>query len=199
MKFRPVFLGSFFIFSGVFLNSHCTGSGLQVDAAKTATDSAPVQSRQDHLGEAVRLIPNFHQVNQDIYRSGRPTKKGVSALKGVGIKTILSVQDYGWDKDDADEEREWARDVNIQFFNVPMHGLKKPTMDQINLALSRLSDPSNYPILVHCEKGSDRTGVVIASYHIKHDGWSIEKAKSDMYAFGHSHWLFWWDSALDHI
>jgi protein tyrosine/serine phosphatase len=80
-----------------------------------------------------------------------------------------------------------------------MHGLKKPTTDQINLALSRLSDPSNYPILVHCEKGSDRTGLVVASYHIKHDGWSLEKAKSDMYNFGHSHWLFWWDSVLDHI
>jgi protein tyrosine/serine phosphatase len=32
------------------------------------------------------------------------------------------------------------------------------------------------PVYVHCRKGHDRTGVVIACFRIAHDGWSNEKA-----------------------
>jgi len=145
------------------------------------------------------LIPNFHKVNDKIYRSGRPKIEGVNALAKIGFKTILSVQDYGWDKDDLDDEKAWAAAAGIKFLHVPMHGLTKPTLEQIHLALSYLNDASYYPILVHCEKGSDRTGIVVASYHIKTDGWDIAKAKIDMYNYGHSNWLSWWDSILNNI
>ena len=80
-----------------------------------------------------------------------------------------------------------------------MDGLLKPKIDQINLALQTIVSPQNQPILVHCTHGADRTGIVIASYRIKHDLWSVAQATTDMYTFGHSKWLSWWDSVLKDV
>lgn len=164
-----------------------------------ASPTVPATQVLQDLKIDSNLIPNFHKVNDKIYRSGRPTKDGIAELAKIGVKTILSVQDYGWDKDDADEEKAWASAASIKYLQVPMHGLKKPTVDQIRSALSHLNGASNYPMLVHYEKGSDRTGIVVASYHIKTDGWGIQKAKADMYSYGHSRLLSWWDSILNEI
>ena len=199
MKLHPIFLSTLLSLVIGCLTFSSNGGDSNNNATNVSMISGQSKEISKQFDAAVRLIPNFHQVNHDIYRSGRPTKEGVAALAGLGIKTILSIQDYGGDQDQAADERNWARAVNINWIQVPMHGLKRPTIEQIRLALSTLSDQTNYPMLVHCQKGSDRTGLVVASYHIKHDGWDIEKAKEDMYTFGHSRWLFWWDSVLDHI
>jgi uncharacterized protein (TIGR01244 family) len=144
-------------------------------------------------------VPNFHQVNAHVYRSGRPDEAGVKAYAAFGIKTILSVQDYGLSPEEAATERKWAEAAGIRFLHVPMHGLRKPRVEQIRAALAHLQNPANFPILVHCQKGSDRTGIVVASYRIAVDNWPVERAKDDMYNFGHSYLLSWWDSILDEI
>ena len=41
-------------------------------------------------------------------------------------------------------------------------------------------------IFVHCELGSDRTGMSIAAYRISAQGWSAEEAMKEMQAFGFS-------------
>jgi protein tyrosine/serine phosphatase len=43
------------------------------------------------------------------------------------------------------------------------------------------------PVFVHCRRGKDRTGTVIACYRIQHDGWTnihaLEEAKSHGMSF----------------
>jgi protein tyrosine/serine phosphatase len=37
---------------------------------------------------------------------------------------------------------------------------------------------------VHCHRGADRTGAVIACYRIAHDGWSSKQALNEAKSFG---------------
>ena len=47
-----------------------------------------------------------------------------------------------------------------------------------------VEDKENRPVLVHCEQGFHRTGVLVAAYRIAHCGWSFEKALKEMQAGG---------------
>lgn len=39
-----------------------------------------------------------------------------------------------------------------------------------------LNDSMNGPVFVHCERGADRTGTVIAAYRISQDPWENKRA-----------------------
>lgn len=48
-----------------------------------------------------------------------------------------------------------------------------------------LQDPDNYPVYVHCQHGSDRTGYLVAVYRIMEQGWPVDDAVREMRAFGY--------------
>ena len=49
-----------------------------------------------------------------------------------------------------------------------------------------LEDSTTGPVFVHCQRGADRTGAVIASYRIEHDGWDSARALKEAMANGMS-------------
>src|SRR5882672_874224 len=75
-------------------------------------------------------LPNFHQVNPQLYRGAQPKVGGVRKLA--------------------------ARAAGLRYFNVPMPGTSKPTDEQINRALTIIKAPENQPVFVHCQRGADR-------------------------------------------
>lgn len=144
-------------------------------------------------------IPNFHQVNPWLYRGGAPEAAGVEKLAKLGIKTIVDLEG-GWFKKEPSEikvERQWAGKAGMKFFHVPMHPLFSPKIKDIDKALAYIADPHNKPVFVHCERGSDRTGIVIAAYRIKIEKWTVPQAYKEMKACGYRRWLlFWWKNLL---
>jgi protein tyrosine/serine phosphatase len=46
-----------------------------------------------------------------------------------------------------------------------------------------LRDPENYPLLVHCRNGVDRTGYMLGIYRLEVDGWSAARATREMNRF----------------
>jgi len=42
-----------------------------------------------------------------------------------------------------------------------------------------MQDPSAVPVFVHCRRGADRSGVLIACYRMAHDHWSNEQALAE--------------------
>ena len=64
-------------------------------------------------------------------------------------------------------------------FNVPMTGLAPPSEAELLKVLPVLENVSGGPVFVHCLRGADRTGAVIAAYHIEHDQWDVDRALKD--------------------
>lgn len=139
--------------------------------------------------EEVRLkeVPNFHQVNQGLYRGAQPKEGGIQLLAARGIKTILNLR--AADERARAEEIE-ARAAGLRYFNIPMEGLDRPTDEQIERALKIINDTANQPVFVHCKHGADRTGTVIAIYRMTHDGWSTEEALREAKRYGLSMFQF---------
>jgi protein-tyrosine phosphatase len=65
-----------------------------------------------------------------------------------------------------------------------------PSDDQVQKALAILNDQSAGPVFIHCRRGADRTGMVVACYRIQRDGWDREKALKEARKRGMSWYQF---------
>ncbi len=134
-------------------------------------------------------LPNFHQVNERLYRGAQPRRGGIQRLAQLGIKTIINLRA---DDERAHTEEREARDAGLQYFNVPFRRLGRPTNEQVERVLLIINAPENQPVFVHCQRGADRTGTIIAIYRIIHDGWTSERAKAEANRYG----MRWWQFAM---
>lgn len=136
-----------------------------------------------------RSLPNFHQVDLNLYRSGQPKDAGFAELARQGIKTIVNLRD---DDDRALAEEKLVTAAGLQYFNLPLSNLKHPDLGQVEKILAVINDPQNQPVLIHCKRGADRTGTIIACYRIMHDGWTADAALKEAKSFG----LGWWQISM---
>ena len=142
-----------------------------------------VATQNEPQGE--KLLPNFHQVNEHLYRGAQPLSGGVQRLKALGIKTIINLRrgDEG-----TGAEEEVVRRAGMNYFNVPLQGLSRPKDEEVLKILALINDSRNWPVFIHCNHGKDRTGTIIAVYRISHDGWTLEQAMKEAKHYGMS-WL----------
>ena len=126
-------------------------------------------------------VPNFRVVNSGIYRGGQPTREGFENLARLGVKTILDVREDG---DRVKDEEKLVKKLGMRYVSVPMKGMTTPSDKQISKALRVLKDADAGPVFVHCKKGVDRTGAVVACYRIQHDGLSNGEALAEARGLG---------------
>jgi protein tyrosine/serine phosphatase len=119
-------------------------------------------------------VPNFHQINPSLFRSGQPTKEGFLLLqRDYKIATVVSLRHWHLDKD-------LLKGTGIRAFNVPMDAWNIKTRDLLK-ALTLIRDYSaKAPVLLHCLHGADRTGLVAAIYRVIFENWSISAAKAEL-------------------
>lgn len=133
------------------------------------------------------LLPNFHQVNERLYRGAQPLSGAMKELAARGIKTVINLR--GADEGTRAEETE-AKAAGLRYFSVPLPGLGRPSDEQVEKALALINDAENSPVFVHCHHGEDRTGTIIAVYRISHDGWTAAEAKKEAKRYGMSRFQF---------
>jgi len=121
-------------------------------------------------------IKNFDQVDTHVYRGGQPTKEGFQYLAKIGVKSVIDLREAG---SRSKEEQHVVAADGMKYVNVPMSGLTPPTEAEITRILAILEDTTAGPVFVHCWRGADRTGAVIAAYHIDHDSWDSAHALKD--------------------
>jgi protein tyrosine/serine phosphatase len=146
---------------------------------------APGALAQERAETQYKELPNFHEVNARLFRGGQPKPGGLKKLAALGVKTVINLRDD--DQHMLDEERE-AKSLGMRFFNLPLSLGGRPSREQIARALTLIDAPENQPVFVHCHKGADRTGVVVAAYRITHDHWSGDEAQREADRYG----MGWW-------
>ncbi|HEU4715044.1 MAG TPA: dual specificity protein phosphatase family protein [Pyrinomonadaceae bacterium] len=137
-----------------------------------------------------RTIKNFGKVNDNYFRGSQPTQDQMAALKAMGVKTIVDLR-----KDYVPEARQWANELGLNYFNIPLKPSKAATKEQTEYFLSLVNDPANGPVYVHCKGGRHRTGALTAAYRITHDGWTAEQAYDEMKKYDFNDGLFGGPSA----
>ena len=133
-------------------------------------------------------LPNFYPVNEVLYRGGQPTEAGVKELAKMGVKTIIDLR--GADNR-AKKEETWAQNAGIYFINKPLNNWFEPKNAKIEEIIAEINKPENQPVFVHCQRGADRTGTVVAVYRITHDNWTADQANTEAKKFGFGWWQFW--------
>ena len=113
-------------------------------------------------------LPNFQKVDDHVYRGAQPTNNGFKDLAERGIKMVVDLRDIG-EHSQADEQKA-VTDLGMQYVSIPMQGMSTPKDKQIAAVLALLNDVRSGPVFVHCRRGADRTGTVIALYRMVHDG-----------------------------
>jgi tyrosine-protein phosphatase SIW14 len=136
-------------------------------------------------------VGNFHQVDDHVYRGAQPTDQGFRNLAKLGIRTVVDLREDG--QRARDEERT-VKEAGMQYVSVPMKGMQAPSDQSVSKALALLEDASTGPVFVHCMRGADRTGNVIACYRIEHDHWKNEQALTEARSLGMS----WFEKAIQH-
>jgi tyrosine-protein phosphatase SIW14 len=126
-------------------------------------------------------LPNFHQVNPQLYRGGQPNDGGLRKLKDLGVKTIVNLR--GEDAHTRAESEE-AHSLGLRYYSISLPGFSKPKDEEVGRVLDLIKDPENQPIFIHCHHGRDRTGTIVACYRISHDRWTAEQAKEEAQRYG---------------
>ncbi|MEO5859195.1 MAG: tyrosine-protein phosphatase [Pyrinomonadaceae bacterium] len=132
-------------------------------------------------------LPNFYKVNDVLYRGGQPQTAGIADLKRLGIATVISLRSSD---EHSLKERARFESVGIRFISLPLNNWKRPEVEEIDAIIAQIATVANQPVFVHCKRGGDRTGTVIAVYRMVHDRWDAKRARDEAEEFGIGWWQF---------
>ncbi len=158
---------------------------VQSKAGISDSPSSPVLSLEKKWAAPLTMpgLPNLHRVTKDLYRDAQPTQEGFRQQKAMGIKTIINLRSHHSDipligtlsfSCESIPARAWDVDEEeiVQFLKVA-------------------TDKNRIPVFVHCQHGSDRTGVMCAVYRIAVCGWTKDEAIEEMTKGGFGFHKIW--------
>src|ERR1700684_3920587 len=68
-------------------------------------------------------VPNFHEVNDHVYRGAQPTDQGFQSLAKLGVKTITDLREPG---DRSTSERKAVEAAGMRYVTIPFRGMSAP-------------------------------------------------------------------------
>jgi len=154
-------------------------------APPDVSPGAAVPHRNFRVSERLFGLPgltNVGRVDNGIFRGAQPEPEGYATLKAMGVRTVIDLRA-------CHGERKAVEAAGMRYVGIPMSYWREVDPETVRMALSVMTDPANRPVFVHCARGADRTGVVVAVYRMEVDGWSETEAEAEMEAFGfHEIW-----------
>lgn len=117
-------------------------------------------------------LPNLHKVSDKLYRGAQPTAEGVKRLQALGVRTIINLRT-------SNTDRNLLTETGPACECIPMTAWH-PRDDDVVRFLQIATDESRLPAFVHCRRGADRTGMMVAIYRVAVQGWGKEQAIDEM-------------------
>jgi protein tyrosine/serine phosphatase len=115
-----------------------------------------------------------------LYRSGQLNPNQLTAAvrnPRYAFRTVINFQRPG---PGVEAERALCKQLGVDFVNLPMPGDGFGQEAQFREVLAACDDPSRRPVLVHCARGTCRTGAAVALYRFERDGWTVEDVAAEM-------------------
>lgn len=135
-------------------------------------------------------ICNFHQVDADLYRGGRPRPRAYAKLVELGIRTIVNLEESEY----AEREKAVIEELNgdlkpeqrINFISFPIDLREIATTGVPHERLQDLFQQikkAQKPIFIHCYHGKDRAGAIVALYRMRRQEKSYEEATDEAFHY----------------
>jgi protein tyrosine/serine phosphatase len=137
---------------------------------------------------------NFRVVQPGVlYRSGQLTLDGLKRIcHDHGIRTVVTLRgayEPGQPHPDAAEE-EWCRREGLFHYRLPPLPWNAadgsiPAAANVQRFLEIMDDPKHYPVLIHCFKGTHRTGTLCCIFRMEYERWPVEAALRELVEIGY--------------
>ncbi len=147
----------------------------------------------------IRYTGNFHVVEQGkLYRSGQlDESRFAQVISRYGVKSILNLRGAGPGLAWYDHEVSIANSLGVAHFDYGISASDVVTAAQLNEILAILRGAPK-PILVHCQAGADRAGLVTALFLAEIDRKPLQEAARQLsLIYGHFPYLTSRTSAMD--
>ena len=131
----------------------------------------------DH-GFLRRRFANHHDIGGGMYRENQPSPKRIAEWAEMGIKTNINL------RGDSPKgfyllEKEACEKHGITMIDFRVYSRDTHTPEKIRAA-KELFESIEYPAVMHCKSGADRTGIMGVLYRHFHMGDTIEEAMEQL-------------------
>lgn len=136
-------------------------------------------------------IARFRQVDSKLYRGAQPDAAGLRSLRDLGVATVINLR-IERDAIRLDEQR-IVESLGMRYVALPIEDGNFFTRSRIIpqdviRKFFAVIDAAEGPVFVHCHRGADRTGALIALYRIARHGWSNRRAYEEARGVGMRSW-----------
>jgi len=141
------------------------------------------------IGSRYDGLHHFHVVQPGVLmRCGQPHTRDLDHIRTQhGLRTVVCARGGTrhplrgrWFR----KERAYCQRAGIRLEHMPFSDAAVPPADVFNRFLDIVRQPANHPVLLHCEQGFHRTGILCAAYRIRVDQWPIDKVVDEMRSYG---------------
>ncbi|WP_439890147.1 dual specificity protein phosphatase family protein [Ralstonia sp. 25C] len=129
-------------------------------------------------------VSNLHRITPSLYRSAQLSKDDVPQLQKLGIKKVISFRAFH-----SDSEILAGSGITLQRIPINTWNIRDTDMVTALKALRALDHEG--PVLIHCQHGADRTGLVSALYRVVYQGWTKEQALEELQHGGYGFHAIW--------
>lgn len=134
-----------------------------------------------YLRDPFTDIPTLAKVNEHLYRGGYPKPEGYQRLKALGIQTIVNLSD---DAEGVARDEAAAQEYGFRLVHIPLSVYTWPEDEKVLVFLETVLSPEAQPVYVHCSRGRDCTGAMIAVYRVIVEGKGPKEAYAEALRYG---------------
>ena len=119
-------------------------------------------------------------VSDQLYRGAQPKDDSFAELKKLGIDIVVNLRH---ETDEISRERNLVEAQGMRYVSIAWRGKENPKTEQVAQFLGLLRENPDRKVFVHCERGAERTGVMVACYRLSSEHWTPEQALDEMETF----------------
>lgn len=142
---------------------------------------------------------NFHAITSgEAYRSAQMDRDELEYyIKQYGIRSIINLRGENADKPWYVEELDVSREQNVTHYDISLAASRELDSDDV-FKLVEIFKTAPRPVLIHCQSGADRSGLVAAMWKVIVDKEPKAKAAKQL-SITYGHMPIGKTTAMDHF